>query len=212
MAVLLGVAMLLFGRAARSEEPDAKPKSFTPLILGDVRSTFLFRHDTNYVDHMSTFGYSMPSVAPGISLTAGVELLPRVALLAQGMYAMAGADRNDAHLRVASGAVLGAARWSFLRWEAPENGIMSELALSAGFGRYLIRETYVNTALAPNVTTKDAGAFGGYGGVEAAVVYRMFRAALGYSYHLTPASIADNIDGKMYAGGSELWLGVGVRL
>jgi len=223
--LLAASAWLLAPALARADEPDAAPPSagaFRPRLLGEVRGVLLFRSNDNYFQHTDTFRYQMSGVAGGIGLGAGVEIVPRLALLASAHYVVDGSDRGDAHLRVASGAVLGLVRWSFVRLgetdEAGPSGArvqkvsFFDASLTGGFGRYVIRETYYDTSLSPDTFKKDDGAFGGQLGAEAAVTLYGFRATLGYAYHLAPASISDRIGGVVRAGGHELSVGVGVRL
>jgi hypothetical protein len=212
---LVVLAVLAFALPARAEDEPAPPKepSHGPKIVGDVRGLLLWRTNDNYVRHASTFHYDMPSAAIGVGLTGGVEVVKRLSLLAGAHYEMNGADRADAHLRVQSGAILGLARWAFYRTQDDNTGsAFFEASAIGGFGRYLIRETYVNTALSPDTFAKSDGAFGGVGGLECAVVVGALRAMLGYSFSWSPASISDRIGGSMNASGHELALGVGVFL
>ena len=211
---LVVLAVLLFVTHARAEDESPPPaQQHGPKIVGDVRGLLVWRTNDNYVRHASTFHYDMPSAAIGIGLTGGVEIVKRVSVLAGAHYEMNGADRADAHLRVQSGAILGLARWAFFRSQDDGSGsAFVEASAIGGFGRYLIRETYVNTAIAPDTFAKSDGAFGGVGGLECAVVVGALRAMLGYSFSWSPASFSDRIGGSIDAGGHELAVGVGVFL
>jgi hypothetical protein len=217
LAVLvLALAFLTSVRArADGAETTAPERStFKPQVLGDVRGMLLLRSNENYFQHTDTFRYGMPTVAGGVGLGAGVELVPRFALLVSAHYVVNGSDRGDAHLRLVSGAVLGLARWSFLRLGEREvdGKVFFDGNVSAGFGRYVIRETYYDTSLSPDQFHKDDGAYGGQVGVEGAVTAFGFRASLGYAFHHAAATISDRIGGSVNAGGHELSLGIGVRL
>jgi hypothetical protein len=217
LAALAFAALALTGSRARADtaETDAAPaKAFRPQLLGDVRGMLLFRSNENYFQHTDTFRYGMPTVAGGVGLGAGVELVPRFALLVSAHYVVNGSDRGDAHLRLVSGAVLGLARWSFVRVgeKEGEGKAFFDANLTGGFGRYVIRETYYDTSLSPDQFHKDDGAYGGQVGVEAAITAFGFRASVGYAFHYAPATISDRIGGSVDAGGHELALGIGVRL
>ncbi|HEY8076005.1 MAG TPA: hypothetical protein VIF62_17885 [Labilithrix sp.] len=211
---LVVVAVLAFAVRARADEQTStqeKPASHGPRIVGDVRGIVVWRSNDNYFRHASTFHYDMPSAAPGVALTGGVEIVKRVSILAGAHYEMSGTDRADAHLRVASGAVLGLARWAFFR-SADDGASFVEASAVGGFGRYLVRETYVNTALSPDTFAKSDGAWGGVGGLECAVVVGALRAMLGYSFSWSPASVSDRLGGSVNASGHEIAVGLGVFL
>jgi hypothetical protein len=217
-AMLAFAALILTSAPARAGDAETAapppPKTFRPMVLGDVRGMFLIRSNDNYFQHTDTFRYGMPQVAGGIGLTAGVEIVPRLALLASAHYVVNGSDRGDAHLRLVSGAVLGLVRWSFVRigdTDAESKGFF-DTSLTGGFGRYVIRETYYDTSLSPDSFHKDDGSFGGQIGTEASVTAFGFRASIGYAFHYAPATVNDRIGGAVYAGGHELSLGLGVRL
>jgi hypothetical protein len=193
----------------QAQEPS---ESFHPRLVGDIRAVTLIHSSNNYFDHASTFGYDLSNAASGVGLTLGAELLPRVSLLAEGFYVVTGADRSDAQLRLYSGAVLGVVRWSFLRWASRSDDVGIDLAASAGFGRYLMKETFVDPSLSPERFVHRDGSFGGLGSIEASVTFHAFRGAIGYAFHYAPATITDRIGGSVYAGGHEIYLGVGVCL
>jgi hypothetical protein len=208
----------LMDRSARADDADkgattpTESAHFHPHLVGDLRAMLLIRADNNYFQHASVFRYDLPSAAGGVEATAGVELLPRVSVLAAGFYVGDGADRADAHLRLTSGALFGIARWSFLRYETDDSRGLAELAVNAGFGHYFLSESYVDPSLSPQVYSKDASGYGGMGGLEASAAVYGFRVVAAYAYHYAPASLSDRIDGSVYAGGHELSLGVGFRL
>ena len=213
VAALLG-GLFATGRA-RADEPSAESGnpgsgSFRPHFTGDVRALFLNRTDNNYFGHANTYAYSLDPGAGGIALNLGAELLPRVSLLASALYAINGADRDSAQLRLQSGAVLGMARWTFAR--VGDDNLHLDLALQGGFGRYVIKETYLDPAIAPQTYAKDDGAWGGTGGAQASFVFSGFLGVVGYGFHYAPASIADRIGGTVQAGGHELSFGIGVWL
>ena len=197
--------------AAPSAAP-APPKSFEPHLVGDVRGMLLVRSDDNYFRHASTFHYDLASTAPGVAVNVGVELHPRFSFLVGGHYAMSGADRADARLRLLSGAVLGTARFAFLRQATPDEKVVGDLAATAGFGRYFLRETYVNPALSPTTFKSDDGSFGIRLGMEPSLTFSNVRVVGGYAFHYAPATVGDRIGGSAYGGGHEISLGVGVRL
>src|SRR5262249_29593633 len=91
--------------ASPSSEP--KETSKGPHLVGDVRGLVVVRPNDNYARHASTYHYDLPGTALGIGLTGGVEIAKRISLLASAHYEMNGADRADAHLRIASGAIVG---------------------------------------------------------------------------------------------------------
>jgi hypothetical protein len=192
--------------------PSSEPKETSkgPHLVGDVRGLVVIRPNDNYARHASTYHYDLPGTALGIGLTGGVEIVKHISLLASAHYEMNGADRADAHLRIASGAIVGLVRWAFFR--SGTDTAFFETAASGGFGRYLIRETYVNTALSPDTFAQSDGAFGGQLGLEAALVVSGFRAMLGYGFAYSPASISDRVGGSVNAGGHEIALGLGIWL
>jgi hypothetical protein len=204
----LSVAAAIFsaGAAARAQAGSAIH------LVGDFRGMVLVRDDDNYFQHANTFRYSIPREAGGVQLTIGAALGSRVSLLAEGFYVGEGADRGDAHLRLSSGALLGVVRWAFLRWELPDGNGSIDLSALGGFGQYLIRETFVDPGLSPQVFTHDDASFGGLGGIETSIVFSVFRGVIGYGYHVAPAAVNDRIRGSVNAGGHEVSIGVGVRL
>ncbi len=192
---------------ATKEAPD--PESY-PHLVGDVRAVLLIRSDDNYFQHATRFGYDFPSEAGGVAVTLGAAISPRVALLAEGLYVEDGSDRGLSRLRLVSGALLGVARVTLMR--AATHGASAELSANVGFGRYFLRETYVDPELSPTVYSNYAGSYGGVGGLEGAVTVGVFRLALVYGYHYAPAAVDDRIRGSVEAGGHELSLAVGVSL
>jgi len=185
-------------------------KPFRPHFLGDLRYLFLDRTDNNYFGHANTYSYPVDPGASGVQLNLGAELLPRLALLASADYAINGADRDSAQLRLQSGAVLGMLRWSV--WRVGDDDMHFEAALQGGFGRYAIKETYLDPALSPQTYEKDAGAWGGTAGAQVSFDVSGFVAVLGYGFHYAPATIADRIGGTVQAGGNEISIGLGVWL
>ena len=204
-------AMKIASRAAVA----AMLAAITPLaraddLVGDVRTIMLVRDDNNYFTHATKFGYDFPNVAGGIMGTLGVALGPRVTVLGEGFYALDGADRGDARIRLASGALLGVVRASLAR--AQDKTVLTELAVLGGFGRYYVKETYVDPDLSPMVYSTSTGSFGGVAGLEASIAAGAFRAVIGYGYHYAPATVDDRVRGSVDAGGHEVSFGIGVRL
>jgi hypothetical protein len=179
-------------------------------LVGDVRMLIYDRDDNNYFRDASRFNYSMSSAALGIMGTLGVQVSPRLALAGEAFYALDGADRGDARLRLASGALVGVARFSLAHLH--ENQVDADISALGGFGRYYIKETFVDPGLSPMVYSTSAGSFGGLGGVEASISASSFRAVICYAYHYAPATIDDRIRGSVDAGGHAVSLGIGVRL
>ena len=214
-AVVTALVTTLFTAPARADEsPDATvtPKTFDPHIIGDVRGMLLVRSSDNYFQHASTFRYDLSGTAPGVAINVGVELLPRLSLLASAHYVMSGSDRADARLRLLSGAVLGMARVAFVRYASDDQRLIGDLAATVGFSRYFLRETYVNPALSATTFKNDDASFGIRLGVEPSLTFSNARVVGGYAFHYAPASVTDRIGGSAYGGGHEISLGVGVRL
>ena len=185
-------------------------ESFHPRFLGDLRALFLVRTDDKYFGHANAYSYPIDPAASGIELNLGGELLPRLALLASAHYAIDGADRDSARLRLQSGALLGVARWTFAR--VGDDALHFDAALQGGFGRYIIKETYVDPALSSQTYEQDDGAWGGMVGAQASLTISGIVAVAGYGFHIAPATVADRIDGTVQAGGNEISVGVGVWL
>jgi hypothetical protein len=213
--VALGTWVLASRRAnaaddgARDSTPGAA-ESFHPHFTGDLRAMYLNRTDNNYFNHANAYSYSIDPSAGGVQLNLGGELLPRLALLASAHYVLNGADRDSAQLRLQSGAVLGMLRWSFFR-EGDANAHF-DATLQGGFGRYAIKETYLDPALSSQTYEQDAGAWGGTVGLQASLTVAGFVAVAGYGFHYAPATIGDRIGGTVQAGGNELSIGLGVWL
>jgi hypothetical protein len=216
LAIAVAIAAGLLGaKSARADEANPDVASthtggFRPHLVGDLRAMLLSRTDNNYFSHANTYAYSLDGSAGGVQLNLGAELLPRVALLASAHYLISGADRDAAHLRLQSGAVLGMVRWSFVR--AGDENAHFDAALQGGFGRYLIKETYIDPAIAPTLYEKSDGQFGGTVGALGTLTFSSFMAVAGYGFHYAPATITDRIGGTVQAGGHEVSIGVGVWL
>jgi hypothetical protein len=195
--------------AAEAEAEKEAPSSETHFV-GDVRGTLLFRAYEDYNRHAHIWGYDLPDTAGGVSATLGVQLSARWSLLAGGQYVLNGSDRGNAHLRIASGEGMLLGRFAVLH--LPQDGTVFDVSVSAGAGRYAIRETYVNPDLSSRVFVQNGGGFGGEAGAEASLVAGSFRFVVAYAFHYSPASISDRIGGVVYAGGHEISLGVGLRL
>jgi hypothetical protein len=216
-AIALAAASLGAPRAAAADGAEAKEspssaaaEAFHPRFVGDLRALFLIRTDNNYFGHANAYAYPVDPAAAGVQLNLGGELLPRLTLYASGLYAINGADRDSAQLRLQSGAVLGMVRWTFAR--AGDTSTHVDAALQGGLGRYFIKETYLDPAISPQTYAKDAGDWGGTVGVQGSLTFSGFVAVVGYGFHTTPAAISDRIGGTVQAGGHEISLGVGVSL
>lgn len=183
---------------------------FRPRLVGDFRGLLLIRNETNFFSHANTYAYPIDASAGGVRLALGVELLPRVTLLAGAHYALDGADRDSARFRVQSAAALGLVRWTFV--DTAVAPVRLRAAVVGGFGRYVIQQTYVDPAISPTTYEQDAGSYGGTLGADASLFVSGFTAVVGYAYHYAPASIGDRIGGTVQAGGHELSLGVGIDL
>ncbi|MFI5297076.1 MAG: hypothetical protein ACHREM_03180 [Polyangiales bacterium] len=192
------------------DEGTSDSTPFRPRLVGDLRLLMLDRNETNFVAHANTYAYSMGSTAGGVRLDLGVELLPRVSLLASAHYAIDGADRDSAQLRVQSAAAIGLLRWTFV--DASIAPVRLRASALGGFGRYVIKQTYIDPAIAPTTYEQDAGSYGGTLGVDASLFVMGFTAVVGYAYHYAPASVSDRIGGTVQAGGHEISLGVGIDL
>ena len=209
------VASLATEREAAADEPqadrsDGTSAAFRPHFIGDLRAMALIRTDNNYFAHANTYSYSINPGAGGVQLNLGAELLPRLALVASAHYAIDGADRDSAQLRVQSAALLGMARWSFWRTGGDEWHL--DTTLQGGFGRYAIKETYLDPAISPQTYEQDDGAWGGTVGLQASLTLSGFVAVAGYGFHYAPATVTDRIGGTVQAGGHELSIGLGVWL
>ncbi len=179
-------------------------------LVGDVRMLIYDRDDNNYFRDAEKFNYSMPSAALGIMGSLGAQLSPRLAVAGEAFYALDGADRGDARIRLASGALVSVARFSLAH--VHEDMVDADVSVIGGFGRYYIKETFVDPGLSPMVYSSSAGSFGGLGGVEASISAASFRAVLCYAYHYAPATVDDRIRGSVDAGGHAISFGIGVRL
>ncbi len=215
LAVVALAASALAPREAAADEPqadkgDGTPAPFRPHFIGDLRAMALMRTDNNYFSHANTYSYSIDPGAGGVQLNLGAELLPRLALVASAHYAIDGADRDSAQLRLQSAAILGMARWSF--WRTGGDDWHFDATLQGGFGRYAIKETYLDPAISPQTYEQDDGAWGGTGGLQASLTMSGFVAVLGYGFHYAPATVSDRIGGTVQAGGHELSVGLGVWL
>jgi hypothetical protein len=192
------------------ESPPDAPQPFHPRFVGDLRFMDMIRTDNNYFGHANTYSYPIDPGAAGVQLNLGGELLPRLALLASAHFAIDGADRDSAHLRLQSGAGLGIVRWTVVR--LGEADAHFDAALQGGFGRYAIKETYIDPALSSQTYEQDAGAWGGMVGAQASFDVSGFVAIVGYGFHYAPATISDRIGGTVQAGGNEISIGLGVWL
>ena len=210
------VALLTVARGAAADEPSSPDKSsdvagpFRPRFVGDLRAMALIRTDNNYFAHANTYSYAIDPGAGGVQLNLGAELIPRIALLASAHYTIDGADRDSAQLRLQSAAVLGVARWAFYRTGGDDWHL--DATLQGGFGRYAIKETYLDPAIASQTYEQDDGAWGGMAGLQASLTLAGFSVVAGYGFHYAPATISDRIGGTVQAGGHELSIGLGVWL
>src|SRR5262249_37626974 len=148
----------------------------SPHMIGDVRLLIYDRDDNNFFRDAEKFNYSMSSAALGIMGTLGAQITPRVALAGEAFYALDGADRGDAHLRPGSGAPVAVARYSVAH--VHQDGVDASFCVLGGFGRYYIKETFVDPGLSPMVYHSSAGSYGGLGGVEASLAVSSFRATI----------------------------------
>jgi hypothetical protein len=208
-------ASLVAARDAAADEPQPDRASgetgpFRPRFIGDLRAMALIRTDNNYFAHANTYSYSIDPGAGGVQLNLGAELLPRIALIASAHYAIDGADRDSAQLRLQSAALLGVARWAFYR--TGNDDWHFDATLQGGFGRYAIKETYLDPAISPQTYEQDDGAWGGMAGLQASLTFSGFVAVAGYGFHYAPATVSDRIGGTVQAGGHELSIGLGVWL
>lgn len=214
LIVALAGSWLTPGHASADEpqvdKGDGAPAAFRPHFIGDLRAMALMRTDNNYFAHANTYSYSIDPGAGGVQLNLGAELLPRVALVASAHYAIDGADRDSAQLRLQSAAVLGVARWSF--WRTGGDDWHFDATLQGGFGRYAIKETYLDPSISPQTYEQDDGAWGGTAGLQASLTFSGFVAVAGYGFHYAPATVSDRIGGTVQAGGHELSIGLGVWL
>ena len=103
-----------------------------------------------------------------------------------------------------------ASRWAFVRVTASD--VVLDLSLLGGFGKYYLRETFVDKGLSPMVYKEYASSLGGFGAIEASVKVAAFRAVIGYGYHAASAEADDRIRGAVYAGGHEISIGIGAVL
>jgi hypothetical protein len=203
-------ATLASGGQVRADDTLATRSQTETHLVGDVRGMFLVRDDDNYFRHTDRFNYDMPSVAGGIMGTLGGEIANRLGLYGEGFYVVDGADRSNARLRLSSGALLGVVKATLVR--ASADHVSVQLTSVGGFGRYYIRETYVDRDLSPMVYSTVSHSYGGLGGIEASLTAAAFRAVIAYSYHYAPASISDRVRGSVAAGGHEISIGIGVSL
>jgi hypothetical protein len=212
LALVAAGALTAAARSAQADDADKTPAASPsrPHFVGDLRALFLVRNDNNYFGHANAYSYPMDPLAPGVELNLGAELLPRVTLSASGLFAIDGANRDSAQMRLQSAAALGMVRWAFVR--AGDSDSIFDLAVQGGFGRYVIKETYLDPALSSQTFEHDSGDWGGTAGIQASLASHGFLAVLGYGYHVTPASISDRIGGTVSAGGHEVSIGLGVFL
>jgi len=213
-ATAFTAGLLLAGKAVADEpqadKSDGATAPFRPHFIGDLRAMALIRTDNNYFAHANTYYYSIDPGAGGVQLNLGAELLPRLALVASAHYAIDGADRDSAQLRLQSAAILGMARWSFYRTSGDDWHF--DATLQGGFGRYAIKETYLDPAISPQTYEQDDGAWGGTVGLQASLTFSGFVAVAGYGFHCAPATVSDRIGGTVQPGGHELSIGLGVWL
>lgn len=206
----LFLLLVLIPSLAHAEGEKPQPPDDGPHLIGDVRLLIYDRDDNNFFRDAEKFNYSMSSAALGIMGTLGAQITPQLALAGEAFYALDGADRGDARLRLASGALVGVARYSLAH--VHQDNVDANFSVLGGFGRYYIKETFVDPGLSPMVYSTSAGSFGGLGGLEASLAVSAFRATIAYAYHYAPASIDDRIRGSVDAGGHAISLGIGVRL
>ena len=209
------LSMIIAAPRARAERDEAATnaseadKPFTPKIVADVRFAGLFRANDGYFSQAHTFGYPVSSSAPGVEVTIGVEIVPRLTLAAGGGYFGSGATRRFARLMLTSESLELMARYAPLRWES--DSLMVEVAAVLGGGRYWIRETYSDPSLFADTFTASDASMGAFGGVDASVHLAGVRFVLGYAYHYAPASIQNEIGGVARAGGHVIDVGFGAR-
>lgn len=200
-------------------EPDDRASSshvlerggFSPHVVSDLRVAMLVRSNSGYFSQASTFGFPIPTTALGFTLGVGVELLPRLSLVATGSYFGQGATREQyAKLMLTSESLGLDARYAFLRWESAP--VMGQIEARLGGGRYWMRETFTDPLLSSQSFVADGASLGFSAGLEASVHVSVFRTVVGYAYHYAPATIENRIGGAVHAGGHEISFGFGIRL
>ena len=189
--------------------PPLTRDSWRPSVFVDARAGVLVRSNTDYFGQAETFGYPVSSVAGGLGLQVGYELLPRFSLAVTGSYYKEGSTRRFAKLVIGSESLLVHVRYAVLRLST--DPLMAELVASLGAGRYWIKEGYSDPSLFPGTITHDGAGFGFTPGVELALHAAGVRFTLAYAYHWAPVGVSNDLGGEVRAGGHELTFGLGAR-
>jgi hypothetical protein len=210
-SVIVCAILVIAGNAIADDTPPREPVEPDPVkLVGDVRGMLYVRDDNNYFRHAQISRYDISSAAGGVELTLGLVPMRRLSFSAEGFYVVDGADRGDARLRLTSGAIVGVAKYALAAVETKEAG--AHAAVAGGFGRYFLRERFLDPGLSPMVYAKDASSYGGFVGIEGAMHVAAFRVVLRYAYHVARAEIDDRIRGSVDAGGHEISIGIGAVL
>jgi hypothetical protein len=205
-------------RAARASpykdalEPSADvTHASSPALVTDLRFSTLIRSNEGYFSQAGVFGFPVPTVAAGVAMTLGVEILPRVTVFGAGNYFGQGARREAfGKMMLTSESLLLGARVAVLRTTADQ--LMAQLEVWGGGGKYWMRETFYDQLLSAKTYVSDSNGAGFATGIEGSFHVAAFRLVAGYAYHYAPAAISNEVGGTVHAGGHEIDIGVGVRL
>jgi hypothetical protein len=135
----------------------------------------------------------------------GVEMYPRLSLVASYNYQHAGTHPGEGFQGLTSDALLAHLRYAVWRRYSYNYRSMAQLQLSAGTGAWRLDG---NTASAVHRSTSSGFRGGADLGFYCGVVGLVF----GYGWTYAPAFISDSAGGRVEAGGHEVTIGLSLRL
>jgi hypothetical protein len=175
-----------------------------------VRFGGLVHGGDGYTDHAAVFGFGRSLVGFAFGLAAGVQVTPRLRIVAAASGAIGSSQRRiepDETLRITNGAYLLQAGYTPLRHDFDVLGAPWFVAVEvvAGGGVYTVADDlggHSRSAVGP----------GGSAGARLMTGSGAWYMGAGYALHLSTASIHDRLGGELSAGGHEIGFELGFRL
>jgi len=207
---VLVVPSMLFAILATTHEARAEAG-----VTVSLRGGGFGRRDTGYLTDAQAFGFTTNCCAT-FALEGGHEILPRLSLHGSFSDAFGTGDRRRITFRISSRAWLLHARYAILRKEIrpnPTERLLLQLQASIGGGLYDLREEWTDRTNDPEATATIRSKTGGGGrfGADFSFYYQWIGAVAGYAYHYSPIALADRLDGKTFASGHEITVGISTR-
>ena len=199
VCTLSGLALLLLMAQPPSVAADER------YSLG-VRGGGLFRANSGYAEHGEAFGLSGLDVGGGAAVEAAVRLLPKTWITAGWTGFGSNASKRLSQVRLLSQAALVGVRYTAVdyRWMEGSQAMAMTLDASLAGGWYRLSEVF------DGLSRRDSS-IGGRAGLSTSLYWRSYGLTWGYAYHAARASLTDNFDGRIRAGGHEISGGLSVR-